>query len=145
MLFWKIFRKAWKHLCHAALTSTLLRLRKTHNTFQLPVFFSVFFLLLFLCQPGQGLWNCKLVFLILKISQYGRLRWWFNFFQGMLVRIHIRIDISIFIWPMTTKFSRQVHIEELTQMKLSTARVSLATKLDRMVAYLDELQDANLP
>ena len=38
----------------------------------------------------------------------------FSFFQG----IHIRIDISISIRPMTTEFSKQIHLQELTQMRL---------------------------
>ena len=45
----------------------------THNALQLFVFFfSIFF---FFCQPYLGLHNCKLVFLILKISQYDRSKW----------------------------------------------------------------------
>ena len=44
----------------------------------------------------------------------------FNFFQGIHVKIDIRIDISISIRPMTIKFGRQIHLEqkELTQMRL---------------------------
>ena len=34
-------------------------------------------------------------------------------FQG----IHVRIDISIYRRPMTTKFDKQVHLEGLTQMR----------------------------
>ena len=52
-----------------------LRLRETQNALQLPVFFFSFF-----CQPYTGLRNCNSVFLILKISQYGRSRRWFQFF-----------------------------------------------------------------
>ena len=82
----------------------------------------------------------------------------FNFFQGIHVKIDIRIDISISIRPMTIKFGRQIHLEqkELTQMRLikqvlvtssrqdyvtnlkqytPTTRVPLATKLGRMVWY----------
>ena len=53
--------------------SIFLRLRKTQNALQLPVFF---FLLLLFCQPYLGLRNCKSAFLILKISQYGGSRQW---------------------------------------------------------------------
>ena len=38
------------------------------------------FFFLFLCQPYPGLWNYKLVFLILKILQYDRLRRWVQLF-----------------------------------------------------------------
>ena len=38
-----------------------------------------------------------------------------SFFQG----IHVRIDISISIWPMMTKFGKQVHLQDLIQMKLT--------------------------
>ena len=47
----------------------LLRLSEIHNALQLPVVF-FFFLLFFFSQPCPGLQNCKLVFLILKTSQY---------------------------------------------------------------------------
>ena len=69
-------------------------------------------------QPCPGLPNCKSVPLILKISQYD----WgdkFSFFQGIQVRTDIRIDISIFIRPITTKFGKQVYHRELTQMRLA--------------------------
>ena len=38
----------------------------------------------------------------------------FSFFQGMLVRI----DISISIRPMITKFGKQVYMQDLTRMRL---------------------------
>ena len=38
----------------------------------------------------------------------------FNFFQG----IHVRIDIPISIRPMITKFGKQVHLQDFTQMRL---------------------------
>ena len=38
----------------------------------------------------------------------------FSFFQG----IHVRIDISISVRPMITKFGKQVHLQDLTQMRL---------------------------
>ena len=47
-----------------------LRLRVTHKTLQLPVFFFCL-LFLFFCQPYPEFWDGKLVFLILKILQYG--------------------------------------------------------------------------
>ena len=42
----------------------------------------------------------------------------FSFFWGINVRIDIRIDISISIRPMATTFSKQVHLDELTQIRL---------------------------
>ena len=84
----------------------------------------------------------------------------FNFFQDIYVRIDIRIDISISIRPMTTKFDKQVYLQDLPQMRLikqvlvtslrqdhvttlkhsiSATRVPMATKLGRMVTYLDML------
>ena len=36
------------------------------------------------------------------------------------VRIDIRIDMSIYLRPMTTKFGKHLDIEELTQMRLIT-------------------------
>ena len=42
----------------------------------------------------------------------------FSFFQGIHVRIDISIDIFIFIKPMINKFSREVHLQDLTQMRL---------------------------
>ena len=42
----------------------------------------------------------------------------FSFFQGIHVTIYIRIDISISIRPMITKFGEQVHVQDLTQITL---------------------------
>ena len=42
----------------------------------------------------------------------------FNFFHDIHVRIDIRIDITISIRPMTTKFGKQVHLQDLNQMIL---------------------------
>ena len=41
----------------------------------------------------------------------------FSFFQGIHVRIDIRIDISIFIRHMTTKYNKQVHLQELARIR----------------------------
>ena len=51
----------------------LLRLCEMHYALLL-FFFSLF------CQPYPGLWDCKSVFLIIKISQYGESRWWVQLF-----------------------------------------------------------------
>ena len=66
---------------------------------------------------ASGTSECKSVFLILKISQYGRSRR-FSFFQVIHVRIDIRINISISIGPMITKFGKQVYLQDLIQMRL---------------------------
>ena len=42
----------------------------------------------------------------------------FSFFRGNHVRIDIRIHILIFMKPMTTKFGKQIHLEELTEIRL---------------------------
>ena len=42
-----------------------------------------------------------------------------DFFLGIHVRIDIRIDISISIRPMNTKFAKQLHSQVLTQMRLT--------------------------
>ena len=85
------------NLLHIDVWCLLLHLHKRQNALNLPVLF--FFLLL--CQSYPGLRNYKLVFLILKILQYDRLRRLeFSFFQD----IHVRIDIFFSIKPMTTEF-----------------------------------------
>ena len=83
----------------------------------------------------------------------------FTFIRGIHVRTDIRVDISISLRTMTTKFSKHLHLEELTQMILveqmlvtlkrqdhvtrqkhiSTTRVPMITKLGRMVTYLHVL------
>ena len=40
------------------------------------------------------------------------------FFQAIHVRIDVRNDISISIRPMIPKFGKQVHLQNLSQMKL---------------------------
>ena len=42
----------------------------------------------------------------------------FSFLQGILVRIDIRIYIAIFIRPVITKFGKQVHLQDLIQIRL---------------------------
>ena len=44
----------------------------------------------------------------------------FSFFQGIHVRIDIRINITISIRPMITRFAKQVHLQNLTQIRLKT-------------------------
>ena len=38
--------------------------------------------------------------------------------QDFHIRIDVRIDISISIRPLTTKFGNQVHLQHLTQIRL---------------------------
>ena len=42
----------------------------------------------------------------------------FSFLLGIYVRTGIRIGISMSIKPMITKLGKQVHLQELTQMKV---------------------------
>ena len=42
----------------------------------------------------------------------------FSSFQVIHVRFDIRIDISISIRPMITKFDKEVHLQNLTQIRL---------------------------
>ena len=74
----------------------LLLLRETQNALQLPVFFFFF-------QKSRNM-----------ADRDGE----FRFFQDVHVRIDIRIGISRFIRPMTTKFEKQVHLQDLTQLRL---------------------------
>ena len=39
----------------------------------------------------------------------------FSIFQGIRVRFDTRIDISISITPIITKFGKQLHLEDLTK------------------------------
>ena len=41
-----------------------------------------------------------------------------GFFQGIHAEIDLKIDISLSIKPMTTKFGKQVHLQESSQMRL---------------------------
>ena len=126
-----------------------LRLRKTHNDLQLSVFLFSFF-----CQLHLGPRNFNSVFLILKILQYGRSRRWVCLFQDIHVRNDTRIDISISIRLMITKFVKQVSTEfdsdetdhvgagdviTWQTKNISTMKVSMATKIC-MLTYFDGLQ-----
>ena len=42
----------------------------------------------------------------------------FRFFQGIHVRIDITIDILISIKPIIAKFGKQLHLQDLAQMRL---------------------------
>ena len=97
---------------------TLVRLHQTYKALQLPLFFFFSLFLSFFCQPYPGLRNCESVFLILKVSQsqYDGSRRWVQRFQGIHVRIDIKINIFISIRNMITKFGKQVLVENLTRM-----------------------------
>ena len=41
-----------------------------------------------------------------------------SFFQGIHVKIDIRVDIAISMRPKITKFGKQVHLQDMTQMRL---------------------------
>ena len=102
--FVETFFEPWsKHYCVCM---------KNFNALQLSVFVFSFFVLTFFCQPYPGFWNCKSVFLILKTLHYGGSR------RCIHVRNDIWTDIPISIRPMTTKFGKQAHLQDLTQMRL---------------------------
>ena len=74
----------------------------------------------------------------------------FKFLQGIHVRIDVRIDISISIRPMTIKFGKQLHLQNLTITRLikqvlvtslrrdhQSTRVPMATTRGMMVTYLE--------
>ena len=78
----------------------------------------------------------------------------FSFFQDIQVTIDKRIDVFISIRPMTTKFGKQIHLQDLNQIRrirqvivtslchgyvtnvnhyISTTTVRMATKISKMV------------
>ena len=56
----------------------------------------------------------------------------FSFFQGIHVRIDIIIDISIFIRPMITIFDKQVHLQDLTQVRLVKRELVTSLRQDHV-------------
>ena len=56
----------------------------------------------------------------------------FRFFQDVHVRIDIRTDICTSIKPMTTNFCKQVHLQDLTQMKLITQVLVTSLRQDHV-------------
>ena len=57
----------------------------------------------------------------------------FSFSQGIQVRIDITIDISISIRPMATIFCRQVHLEELIQVRLIKQMLVTSSHQDHVI------------
>ena len=87
----------------------------------------------FFCRAYPGFRYCKLVFLILKISQYGGSRRWVQFFPRYSCKNWFKnwyIDFcktydhqiwqacTISVRPMITKFGKYVHLQNLTQVRL---------------------------
>ena len=56
----------------------------------------------------------------------------FSFFQGIHVRIDIIIDISIFIRPMIAIFDKQVHLQDLTQVRLIKRELVTSLRQDHV-------------
>ena len=56
----------------------------------------------------------------------------FSFFRGIYVRTDILIDISISMKPRTTKSGKQLHLGELTQMKLIKQVLVLSSRKDHV-------------
>ena len=84
-------------------------------------------------------------FFVSRIHCFGIVNWYswlslnmagvggeFSFFRGNHVRIDIRIFISIFTRPMTTKFVKVVHLEELTQMRLIKQILMTSSRQDHV-------------
>ena len=88
-------------------------MRETYSALQSTVFLLS---LLFFYHPCPGIVNrCSWFWEALSLVDRG---YEFSFVLGIHVRIDIRIDISIPIVPMITKFSMQVHLNELNQIRL---------------------------
>ena len=133
-----------------------MRLRETLNVLKVLVLLIIIFL-----PAVPWLWNFKSVFLILKILQYARLRWWvqlfprypcnnwyknwyFHFYkisdhQIWQAGISIRSDWNETNcrWPVDVTSLRRDHVPN--QKHISTTRVSMATKFGRMLTDLDGL------
>ena len=58
-----------------------------------------------------------------------------SFFQNIHVKIDIRIDISILIGTMHTKFGKQVHLQDLIQMRLMKQVLMTSLRQDCMTKY----------
>ena len=92
-----------------------------HNALKLLVLFFFFsFFFSFFCQPCLRLRNCKSVFLILKISEYGGLRLWVQLFPRYPCKNWYKNWHLHFYKTYDHQFGRQIHLEqkELTQMRL---------------------------
>ena len=68
----------------------------------------------------------------------------FSFYQSILKGIHIRIDASISMRPMATKFSKQVHLEELIQMGLIKQVLVMPSPEDHMASHKDHVTNKYL-
>ena len=135
--------------------SYFLRLRETHNALQLSaLFFSFFFS--FFYQPYPRLRNCKPVFFILKLSQYGGLRQWVQFFPRYLcknwyknpyLRFYKIYDQQIWQAGTFTGFdSKETNQEGAGDVITSRSRDKIKTYPHYQSAYgYQTWQDGNLP
>ena len=71
----------------------------------------------FFYQLYPGLRNCKSVFLILKISQYGGLGLWVRLFPRYPCKNWYKNWYFYFYKTYDPKFAKQVHLQDLTQMR----------------------------
>ena len=85
-------------------------------------------LLLFFCHPCLWHWNYISIFVILKISQYGRLRWQVfpyysckNWYKNWFLHFHKTYDHQT--------WQAEEHLEDLTKMRL--IKLVLATLLHK--------------
>ena len=56
----------------------------------------------------------------------------FSFFPGIHVRIDIRLNTSFSIRRMTTNFGKQVHLQDLTQMRLTKHVLVTSSRQDNV-------------
>ena len=109
-LFWSIIiLKDFQWYRSQYLPKYLFRLLETHNTFSSP--FSASRVRDFgIVNRYPWFWQ-----------SFNMANWRneFCFFRGIHVRVDARTDISISIRPMTTNVGNQVHLEDLTQKRLT--------------------------
>ena len=67
----------------------------------------------------------------------------YRLLQGIHVRFDTRIESPYSVRPKSTKFGKQLHVQDLTEMiyinkhYISNIKVLIATKIGRMIAYFD--------
>ena len=66
--------------------------------------------------------------MILKIPEYGSRGDEFSFLRDIQIKTDVRVDSFTTVRPMTAKFGMQVHIEDLTHLRLGNSDV-IALKL----------------
>ena len=57
----------------------------------------------------------------------------FSSFHNIHVRLDKKIDISFFIRPMIIKFGKQIHLHDLTQMRLITQMLVASLRQNHVI------------